>query len=293
MTQRLACQDIAPDNCAMPHRRWRIFAVMHNPMGMLFINFFVLLFSAHAAAEDQDIAKLFARQGIKGTMVISSLHGGHTFIHNDLRANHRFMAASTFKILNTLIALEEKAISGKDDVFKWDGHTYEIPDWNRDQTLESAFKVSCVWCFQALAHHVSVEKYRSYIQKSAYGELHEPFDRTQFWLDGSLKISAIEQVEFLKKVYRRTLPFSTASYETLQQIMLVEQTPAFTMRAKTGLAGKSKPQIGWYVGYVETSKDVWFFAMNIAVRDTTDLPMRTQLTREALRIKGALNNAHS
>lgn len=96
------------------------------------ITFFIFLFSAQAVAEDQGIAKLFAQQGIDGAIVISSLHNGQTFIHNDPRANHRFSAASTFKILNTLISLEEKAILGKNDVFKWDGHTYAIPDWNRD-----------------------------------------------------------------------------------------------------------------------------------------------------------------
>jgi beta-lactamase class D len=257
-------------------------------MCKLFITFFVCLFSHQAVAEDQAISKLFAKQGIEGTMVISSLHSGQTFIHNDLRANHRFSPASTFKILNTLISLEEKVISDKDYVFKWDGHTYANADWNRDQTLGSAFKVSCVWCYQELARKVGVEKYRSYLQKSAYGELHEPFEGTNFWLDGSLEISAAEQVEFLKKVYQRTLSFSPSSYETLRQIMLVEQTQAYTIRAKTGFSERLKPQIGWYIGYVETSGDVWFFAMNLEVHDEKDLPLRLKLTREALKTKGII-----
>jgi len=252
------------------------------------ILFLVLLFSIQLVAEDRDISKLFSQENIVGTMVISSLYSGQRFIHNDRRANQRFTTASTFKILNTLISLEEKAISEKDDVFKWNGDTYAIPDWNRDQTLESAFKVSCVWCFQELARCVGAENYRSYIQKSNYGELQEPFDVENFWLDGSLKISAIEQVEFLKKVYQGTLPFSKSSYETLQQIMLVEQTQAFSIRAKTGLAGESKPKIGWYVGYVETSNDVWFFSTNIDVYDEKDFPLRLKLTREALQIKGVI-----
>ncbi len=259
---------------------------MLKHMSKLFITLFVFLFSAQAVAEDQVIAKLFAQRDITAAVVISSLRSGQEFIHNDARANHRFTAASTFKILNTLISLEEKAISGKDDVFKWDGHAYAISDWNCDQTLESAFKVSCVWFFQELARRVGPEKYRNYLRKSAYGELREPFVETTFWLDGSLKISAIEQVEFLKRIYQRSLPFSTASYETLRQIMVVEQTSVFTIRAKTGLAGKSKPQVGWYVGYLETTKDVWFFATNMEIRDEKDLPLRLKLTREALQAKG-------
>ena len=265
-----------------------IVIIMHKQMIRLFVIIFALSISVQAVAEDQVIAKLFNQSDIKGTIVISSLRSGQTFIHNDLRANQRFTSASTFKILNTLISLEEKAISGKDDVFKWDGQTYAISDWNRDQTLESAFRVSCVWCYQELARKVGAEKYRNYLRKSAYGVLHEPFVETTFWLDGSLEISAIEQVEFLKKIYQRSLPFSTPSYEKLQQIMVVEQTPAFTLWAKTGWATRIKPQVGWYVGYVETPKDVWFFATNIEVRDEKDLPLRQKLTREALQTKGVI-----
>lgn len=261
---------------------------MHKHMSKLFILFLALLCSLSAAAEDQVLAGLFSQQGLDGTIVISSLHSGQTFIHNDLRANQRFPTASTFKIMNTLIAVEEKAISGKDEVLKWDGHIYDFPDWNRDQTLESAFKVSCVWCFQELARRVGAEKYRSYLHKTAYGELREPFGETTFWLDGSLQISAIEQINFLEKVYLRTLPFSTHAYDTLRQIMLVEQTPSYTMWAKTGWATRVSPQVGWYVGYVETPQDVWFFATNIEVRNTQDLLLRQPLTRDALKAKGVI-----
>ncbi len=250
--------------------------------------FLAFLLSLPAAAEDQALARLFARHGVDGTMVIASLYSGQTFIHNGPRASRRFPAASTFKILNTLIALEEHAISGKSAVLKWDGHRYDLPDWNRDQTLESAFRVSCVWCFQELARRVGAEKYRTYLHRSAYGALHEPFEVTTFWLDGALEISAIEQVAFLRQVYQRTLPFSASSYDALRQIMLVEQTPAFTLRAKTGWATRIEPHVGWQVGYVEVPGDVWFFAMNIEARDEKALPLRQQLTRAALQLKGVI-----
>lgn len=257
-------------------------------MSKFFILFLALLCSFSAIAEDQVLAGLFSQQRLDGTIVISSLHSEQTFIHNDLRANQRFPTASTFKIMNTLIAVEEKAISGKDEVLKWDGLIYDLPDWNHDQTLESAFKVSCVWCFQALARRVGAEKYRSYLRKTAYGELREPFDETTFWLDVSLQISAIEQIDFLKKVYLRTLPFSTHAYDILRQIMLVEQTPSYTMWAKTGWATSVSPQVGWYVGYIETPQDVWFFATNIEVGGKQDLLLRQPLTLNALKAKGIL-----
>jgi len=257
-------------------------------MAKLIITFIILFHGLPVFAEDRALAMLFTNQSIEGTIVISSLNTGQTFIHNDSRANQRYSTASTFKILNTLIALEEKIISGKEDTFKWDGQIYSIPSWNQDQTLESAFKVSCVWCFQALARQVGSLKYINYIKESNYGELTKPFKETTFWLDGSLQISAIEQVEFLKKVCQRSLPFNSASYETLREIMLIEKTSAYSLWAKSGWATKMKPQIGWYIGYIETPGDVWLFAMNIETKNNKDLPLRQKLVYEALKAKGII-----
>jgi len=246
---------------------------------------FALLVPIQAWAEEIDIAKLFSNAGITGTIVISAINNeGKTFVHDDMRASRRFPTASTFKILNTLVSLEEDVISAN-DALEWDGISREIPEWNRDQTLESAFRSSCVWCFQELARRVGPAKYKHYLAASDYGELHEPFNETTFWLDGSLKISAIEQVKFLKKVYRRSLPFKDSSYNSLRQIMLVEQNSEYALRAKTGWATQTNPPIGWYVGYVETRKGAWFFAMNMDILDQSTLPLRQKITREALRAK--------
>lgn len=257
-------------------------------MSKYFIVLLSILLPIFAGAEDLELSELFAKKGIEGTVVISSLKGGQTFIHNDARANQRFSPASTFKVMNTLIAVEEKVIAGEEDVFKWDGHVYDVPDWNHDQTLASAFKVSCVWCYQELARRIGAEKYRAYLKQIDYGELQSHFETTLFWLDGSLRISALEQVSFLKDVFQRRLPFSEAPYETLRQIMLTEKTPAYSLWAKTGWATMVKPQVGWYVGYVELPKDVWFFALNMEIRNETDLPLRQELVRAALRAKGII-----
>lgn len=252
------------------------------------IAFAVILLSSPAFAEDQTLASLFARHGLNGTMVISSLETGQTFVHNDRRAHERFTVASTFKILNTLIALEEQVISSQNDVLKWDGHVHDFPEWNRDQTLESAFKSSCVWFYQEIARRIGPDKYRDYLKKLEYGILEESFNITTFWLDGSLKASAVEQVDFLRKIYRQTSLFSASTSETLRRIMLQEKTPAFALWAKTGWSVRVKPQTGWYVGYVETKHDVWFFATNIEVRDNDDLPLRKDLTHAALKEKGII-----
>lgn len=249
----------------------------------------LMCIAAPLAAEDPMLAELFAEHGVEGTIVIRSIESGQSFIHNEVRANRRFSPASTFKITNTLIAVDEDVASGKDHPFKWDGQSRSIASWNRDQTLESAFKVSCVWCFQELASQVGAETYRQQLDRLNYGQLSDTFEETLFWLDNSLQISALEQIDFLQGVYQRDFPLSRHSYETLRQIMRVEQTAEFSLWAKTGWAARVEPQVGWYVGYVETKNDVWLFATNIELRDRQDLPKRQQLTRQALTIKGILD----
>jgi beta-lactamase class D len=70
--------------------------------------------------------------------------------------------------------------------------------------------------------------------------------------------------------------------------MLVEQAPTFAIRAKTGWAARVNPNVGWYVGYVETKVDSWMFATNIDVENKANLPLRQMLTNEALKAKGII-----
>ena len=253
------------------------------------ITLFILQFSPTIKAEDRVLANIFATHSLTGTMVISSLNNDRVYRYNKERANQPFTVASTFKIVNTLIGLEEGVVKDKEAIFHWDGHKYDYAAWNHDQTLESAYKVSCVWCYQQLARRVGADTYRRNIKTLGYGELTEPFDVTMFWLDGSLTMSASEQVDFLKKVYHRTLPFSASAFNTLQQIMVAEKTDSYTIRAKSGWATSSTPGIGWYVGYVETTDDVWFFATNIDVSDNSVLPLRQEIVTEAFQALGIIN----
>ncbi|HSO84242.1 MAG TPA: class D beta-lactamase [Thiocapsa sp.] len=239
-------------------------------------------------ADDADLAALFSAAGVEGTVVIADLDGDRMHVHNAPRAAQRLPAASTFKILNTLIALEEGVIAGPDALIHWDGRLHDMPDWNRNHTLASAFAVSCVWCYQSLARQIGAERYRSHLERAGYGALAEPFDPVAFWLDGTLTISALEQVEFLRRVILRTLPYRASSYEGLRRVMLAEAGDQDRLFAKTGWAARATPKIGWYVGYVETPDATWIFALNMDTRDAADLPLRQALVRAGLQAKGII-----
>lgn len=242
--------------------------------------------AADVAAGAEKLEEVFKGQP-PATIVISSL-SGKRHVYNEARARIRFCPASTFKILNTLIAVNEGVVSGSEHAFSWDGVERSIPGWNADQTLASAFKVSCVWCFQEIALKVGKSPYKRVLEQIAYGALEKPFDLKEFWLDGSLSVSANEQIAFMKAVFTRSLPFGSSAYNVLREIMLVEKTNSYALYAKTGWGVQSLPKIGWYVGYVETADDVWFFALNMDTNTESELPLRQQLARSSLRALGII-----
>jgi beta-lactamase class D len=261
-------------------------------MSKLLLATVLLTWSCLGRSEDAAIAGLFSKAGLDGTLLIESVNGGQRFVHNDMRSKQPFTAASTFKVFHTLIALEEGVIAGAESTFRWDGTRYGIAAWNHDQTLETAFKVSCVWCYQQLARRIGVDTYPPYLHLAHYGQLRKPFHGTEFWLDGSLTINAEQQVAFLRQVVERRLPLQAHSYDTLKSIMLSDTGPGYRLYAKTGWAARTTPGIGWYVGYVETAVDTWLFALNLDTHNAADLPLRQQIAIDALRLKGILQAEH-
>lgn len=235
-------------------------------------------------AEERNISYLFKKYAVNGTLVIASLEGKVEYVHNDSRAKRRYIPASTFKIPNTLIALEEGVISNDKAVIKWDGTDKGWPYWNQDQTLRTAFSLSCVWCYQEFAKQIGHERYRRYVTDLNYGNQKTGRDVTTFWLEGDLAISAKEQVDFLRKIYLEQLPFKKEHFKLLKDIMLVEETPAYLLRAKTGWAGR----IGWYVGYLEKNDEIWLFASNIDIESKAYLAFRKKLVIESMKQIGLI-----
>lgn len=239
------------------------------------------------SANDFVLKELFELHDVKGTMVIESYNSGKQYIHNNLRANKPMLAASTFKIPHTLIALNEGIIKDENSPIIWDGKKRSMKVWNQNQTLKSAFAVSCVWCYQQFTEVISQKKYENYLHQLHYGNEQTGENIKTFWLDGTLRITALEQVVFLKKLYEANLPFKKQHIETVKRIMLNEENGNYSLYAKTGWA-TSEGSYGWFVGYLKTSEDVWFFATNMDIQKQSELKLRKQITLEAFRLLGVI-----
>lgn len=234
------------------------------------------------SAKDIDLVKVFKSYNQTGTIIISSLNTKEEIIYNKKRSLQRFSPASTFKIANTLISLEEKVVRNEKDILKWDGKDKGWSLWNKDHSIKSAFPVSCVWCYQELAKRVGLKNYKKHIKNINYGNKKIGNDLTHFWLDGKLQISAKEQIEFLKQIYLEKIAFSKRNINILKDVMLSDKTDKYTIYSKTGWASKSA--IGWYVGYMETKDDIWFFAMNMDMPKIAQAKFRKLITIDSLKI---------
>ncbi len=243
--------------------------------------------SQEVEQEIDSVADIFISEGIIATLVVASLDGSTVHTYNDGRSLQRFSPASTFKIPNTLIALNAQLVTSKNSQFVWDGTDKGLDRWNKDQTLESAFKVSCVWCYQEIARKVGAEQYAEALAMLDFGNQSVGNEIDAFWLNGDLRISASEQIEFLRKIYNYEVPYRREHVDILKEIMLTEQTSSYAIYAKTGWAATT-PQVGWYVGFVVKSEEAWLFAMNLQVDRREQVALRKELTIRSLRALGII-----
>jgi len=202
-------------------------------------------------------------QGFKGAFVLYDLNRNRYIRYNPERCAERFIPASTFKIMNSLIGLETGAVPDADYVIKWDGTKYDVPAWNQDHTLRTAIQNSAVWYYQELARRVGEKKMQEYVDAAHYGNQNISGKIDTFWLEGSLRISAEEQVEFLKRLYKGELPFSQRSMNIVKEILVLEKTETYQLSGKTGSGQRITPHESWFVGYLETQGNVYIFAANI------------------------------
>jgi beta-lactamase class D len=202
-------------------------------------------------------------KGYKGAFVLYDLKADKYIRYNPEQCAEEFIPASTFKILNSLTGLETGIIADENFVIKWDGIHYDNPAWNKDQTLKTAFQDSVVWYFQELARRVGKDRMYHYLVAADYGNKDISGHIDSFWLDGGLRISANEQVTFLKRMYQGEFFFSARTVNIVKNMMVLEKTESHTLSGKTGSAQRASLHTGWFVGYLETQGNVYFFATNI------------------------------
>jgi len=241
-------------------------------------------------AQTPDLGRHFKKSGIEGSILIYDSKNNQTYEHNPQRNATAFRPASTFKVFNSLVALETGVIPDDVAILTWDGIGREFPEWNHDTNMRQALKNSTVWFYQVLARKVGHQRMQQFIDQVGYGnrQIGTAKDIDRFWLEGPLQITPQEQIKFLQRLHRGDLPFSKRTMDLVKDIMVLEQTPDYILRAKTGWVRTTNPEIGWVVGYLEQNKNVYFFATNINISKPEDLSARIEIARRSLKDLGLL-----
>ena len=250
---------------------------------------------AHVAPQRSEIrdslAKRFTDAGTSGTFVGYKVDDYLIVASDKQRSGEAYLPASTFKVANSLIALETGVVGDPDkDVFKWDGVTRDIAAWNRDHTLRSAIAASAVPVYQEIARRIGAARMQKYLREFDYGNADIGGGIDQFWLTGALRIDPMEQVDFIDRLRRGALPVSSRSQELVRDILPVTKAGDGVIRAKTGLLGAEtgKATLGWLVGWAEKGDARTVFALNLDIREPRHAADRMTIAQACLTDIGAL-----
>ncbi|WP_167852024.1 class D beta-lactamase [Hymenobacter elongatus] len=206
----------------------------------------------------------FEAHELRGSFLLLDVSANQYTAYDLPRCRQGFLPASTFKIPNTLIGLETAAVRDTAEVFRWDGRVRSFAQWNQDMTLARALRVSCVPCYQQLARRIGAGRYQHWLPKLRFGRMVvTPTTIDSFWLVGQSRITQFEQINFLRRLQREQLPVSRRSQELTKTLLVLSRGPGWVMRGKTGWTMQQGHDNGWFVGWVEQGRKIYFFALNV------------------------------
>jgi beta-lactamase class D len=228
----------------------------------LFIAFltFISSCSVNKATINNDLKKYFDSAHVDGCFSLLDNATGKITVYNMKLDTQRVLPASTFKIVNSLIGLETGKITDEKMVIQWDGVKRWNEDWNKDLTMEEAFKVSAVPYYQEVARRIGRDTMKLWIDTLHYGNMNISGPIDSFWLNNTLKISPDEQLGLVNKLYFDKLPFEKRSMQIVRDVMLQENNTLYKLSYKTGWGFDEKDNaIGWITGWIEDYRHVYFF----------------------------------
>ena len=219
----------------------------------------------------------------EGSFVLYDLGNDSWSIHDMDHATLRVAPDSTYKIYDALFGLEEGVITPKDSFIAWNGETYPFEAWNADQTLQSAMNSSVNWYFESVDEQLGAANISNYIEEIGYGNENISGDFSTYWMESSLKISPIEQVELLTRLQNNSLGFAPENINAVKDAICLSSSDAGTFYGKTGTGRVDGQDVnGWFIGYIETVDNTYFFATNIGADSDATGGNATEITMSIL-----------
>lgn len=228
-----------------------------------------------------DFSKYFGKY--EGSFVLYDLGNDAWSIHDIEHATLRVAPDSTYKIYDALFGLEEGVITPEDSFIAWNGESYPFEAWNADQTLQSAMSSSVNWYFQSVDEQLGTTSVYDYIKEIGYGNKNMSGDFSTYWMESSLKISPIEQVELLTQLQNNNFGFAPENINAVKDSICLSSSDAGTFYGKTGTGRVDGQDVnGWFIGYIETADNTYFFATNIGADSDATGGNATEITMSIL-----------
>ena len=230
-----------------------------------------------------DFSKYFGKY--EGSFVLYDLGNDAWSIHDIEHATLRVAPDSTYKIYDALFGLEEGVITPEDSFIAWNGENYPFEAWNADQTLQSAMASSVNWYFQSVDEQLGTTSVYDYIKEIGYGNKNMSGDFSTYWMESSLKISPIEQVELLTQLQNNNFGFAPENINAVKDSICLSSSDAGTFYGKTGTGRVDGQDVnGWFIGYIETADNTYFFATNIGADSDATGGNATEITMSILSV---------
>ncbi|NBJ94662.1 BlaR1 family beta-lactam sensor/signal transducer [Parablautia muri] len=202
--------------------------------------------------------------GYEGSFVLYDLKGDTWKVYDMEQATLRTAPNSTYKIYDALFGLEDGVIAPDDSFMAWDGTNYPFEAWNGNQDLLSAMQASVNWYFEEIDKQIGSSAIQSYIRKIGYGNENVNASLSSYWMQGILKISPVEQVELLTALQNNRFGFVPENVNAVKNSICLFSSEGQNFYGKTGTGRVDGQDVnGWFVGYIETAGNTYFFAANI------------------------------
>lgn len=224
--------------------------------------------------------------GLNGTAVIYDASDRRYTMYNSDLALTRRPPCSTFKIISSLIGLENGIIIPEDSTRTWSGEIFWNEDWNRDIDFHEAFRTSCVWYFRQVIDDIGKDLMQKELDKLQYGncdisdwegELNTNTNNralTGFWIESSLMISPKEQVEVMERIFSSGSDYSEETQNELKKVMLLPEQDRtdISIYGKTGLGVANDIVVdAWFTGFAESTTGNIYFCVRLGRADGMDV----------------------
>ena len=189
---------------------------------------------------DSSVVKMMDSAGVVGSFALLENGTGKFTIAN--LSHYKDSASSplsSFFILPTLIALDKGIIN------------HNQATWvSMDSTAY----------YQNIITQIGRQEILKNIDSIHYGKGVVSANLNEFWKDGSLKITADEQLGFIKKLFFKDLPFQKRSQEIFKKMMIKEENSNYTLSYLP--ATDSLTNNTWVLGYEEENTHIYFFVLH-------------------------------